>query len=89
MDKAIDLGRRHFIVATAATGGGLALGFSPFAAADAAEADAGEMPEFNPWLVIGADDTVTVRVTTPEIGNGAPTQIAMTITEELQCAFAR
>jgi len=89
MDRAIDLGRRRFIVATAVAGGGLAMGFSPFAAADAAKANAGEMPEFNPWLVIGADDSVTVRVTTPEIGNGAPTQIAMTVTEELQCDWSK
>jgi len=65
-------------------------------AADSAEADfLGPVPwgetdvlpgaEFTPWISIGADDIVTVRVATPEIGNGAMTQTPMLVAEELAC----
>ncbi len=89
--KAVNLGRRRFLVATAATGGGLALGFSTLAAADVVDATAapGAAPEFDAWLVISPDNVVTIRVPTPEIGNGAATQLAMTITEELHCDWTR
>src|SRR3546814_20850718 len=39
--------------------------------------------------LIGTDDTVTIRVPTPEIGNGAMTQVAMNVAEELQCDWSR
>src|SRR4029453_5096908 len=42
---------------------------------------------FTPWLNIGADDTVTVRVTAVDIGNGTLTQIASYIKEELDPAW--
>src|SRR5690606_258521 len=60
----IPLSRRQFIIAATALGGGLALGChydEPTAAASAAPA------EFNPWLVINPDNSVIIRVTTPEI----------------------
>ena len=44
---------------------------------------------FSAWLEIAADDTVTVHVPEPEIGNGAMTQVAMTIAEELNCDWTR
>ena len=82
----VKLNRRQFIVATAAVGGGLALGFHTNAAL--AATTAATSSEFNPWLVVHPDNTVTIRVTTPEIGTGAPTQLAMTICEELQCDWS-
>jgi isoquinoline 1-oxidoreductase beta subunit len=91
MGEPVDLGRRRFIVATAATGGGLALGFSaPLASAasvptgDAAAAGA----ELSPWLTIGRDGVVTVRAATPESGNGVMTQMAMYVAEELPCDWS-
>jgi isoquinoline 1-oxidoreductase subunit beta len=86
------LARREFLIATAVLGGGLALGIGR---ADAKNTTA-NLPwaggvatadEMSPWLEIAPDDIITVRVPCPEIGNGAMTQIAMNIAEELNCAW--
>jgi len=77
------LSRRDFIVAASAVGGGMALAIlpgMPFAASDAAKGS-----ELTPWIVIGADDTVTIRVPCPEAGTGGTTQVCMLVAEELQC----
>jgi isoquinoline 1-oxidoreductase beta subunit len=75
------LGRREFLVSTAIVGGGLALGIGSGIARTAAAAGV----ELSPWIEIAPDDIVTIRAPEPEIGNGAMTQIAMTVTEELNC----
>lgn len=88
-----ELSRRRFIVSTALAGGGMALGLTPSEAATVGSepwtvgGPAGA--EFTPWIAIGADDVVTVRVATPEIGNGAMTQTPMTIAEELNCDWSK
>jgi isoquinoline 1-oxidoreductase beta subunit len=91
MNQMIDLSRRHFLIGTAAVGGGMAIGvIAP--GGDALAAFANPQPwgsptgasEFTPWLAISPDGTITVRVAPPEIGNGVMTQVAMTINEELQ-----
>lgn len=92
MGEVIDPGRRRFVVTTAVAGGGLALGFSSSsmgAEAMAANQASATGSEFSPWLVIAPDGTVTVRVTTPECGNGAMTQMAMTVSEELACDWSK
>jgi len=43
----------------------------------------------NPWIVIGSDDIVTVRVPAPESGTGNTTQIAMYVAEELNCDWQK
>ncbi len=89
------LDRRDFLVGAVAVGGGMALGIVGRAVAASTEAnpwDAAKNPgsvEFNPWLSIAPDDTVTIEVATPEIGNGALTQCAMTVAEELQCGWSK
>lgn len=91
--NAIPLGRRQFMVAAAVTGGGMALGIGSANGATRAPLtgpwgpDAASGSEFGPWVEIAADDTITVRVPQPEIGNGATTQAAITLTEELECAW--
>jgi isoquinoline 1-oxidoreductase beta subunit len=45
--------------------------------------------EFTPWISIKPDNTVLVRVATPEIGNGVMTQAAMTVAEELHCDWSK
>jgi hypothetical protein len=70
------LSRRHFIVASAAAGGGLALGFKvPFGddvatAAPAANAGA----EVNAWVVIRPDDTCVIRIARTEMGKRVMTE---------------
>ncbi len=86
--------RRRFLVTSAVLGGGMALGIAPATgkAAPVAQlpwAGAKNGAEFSPWIEIAADDTVTVHVAEPEIGNGAMTQMAMTIAEELECDWAK
>src|SRR3981189_405372 len=87
------ISRRQFIVSSAAFGGGMALGVVSADSANAAflgpvpwvETDVLPGAELIPWISIGADDLVTVRVATPEIGNGAMTQTPMLVAEELAC----
>ena len=45
--------------------------------------------ELTPWIVIGADNTVTIRVPGPEAGTGGTTQVCMLVAEELQCDWAQ
>jgi len=82
--------RRQFLIGSAAVGGGMALGFvtqPSDAAAGSAKTAAGV--EFSPWISIAPDDTVTIQVATPEIGNGTLTQTAMTVAEELACDWSK
>lgn len=88
------LTRRAFLVTTAGFAGGMALGISTAEAENTSPGPWGLTPaigatEISAWIVIGADDSVTVRVPTPEIGNGVMTQTAMTVAEELACDWAK
>jgi len=92
MTVATSLSRRAFVVSVIAVGGGMALSVSQAHAAADLKAPWGvptpkSDAEFTPWLIIAPDDTVTVRVPTPEIGNGVMTQHCMTVAEELACAW--
>ena len=91
-----DLSRRQFVVATLATGGIMVLGLSQRIASAALsqirpwdETGADGSTEFTPWLGITPDDTVIVRVTTPDIGNGVLTQAAAFVMEELGCSWEK
>jgi isoquinoline 1-oxidoreductase beta subunit len=87
--------RRQFVVSVSLAAGGLALGIVSIKAQASISASGPWAPdaiagsELSPWVEIAADDTVTLRVPTPEIGNGAMTQIAMNVTEELACDWSR
>jgi isoquinoline 1-oxidoreductase beta subunit len=76
--------RREFIVTAAVVGGGMAVCIVPRAAGAAETAAATEL---TPWILIGADNTVTVRVPGPESGTGNSTQAAMFVAEELGCSW--
>lgn len=88
------INRRRFLVSTFMLGGGMALGVSA-CSSDSPEnsaslgSDSDSGAELSPWIEISADDWVTVHVPQPEIGNGTMTQVAMTITEELNCDWSR
>lgn len=93
MTAARKISRREFVIATSIISGGMGICILA-AEADRAERkprppDAPPGTELSPWIVILPDDTVLVRVPSPESGNGAATQIAMTIAEELQCDWNR
>jgi isoquinoline 1-oxidoreductase subunit beta len=97
VSESINLQRREFVISTASIGGGMALGLALTQEAQAAFSDdqpwSKSLPagvqEFTAWLSIAPDDTVTVRVPTPEIGNGVMTQVALTVTEELPCDWSK
>lgn len=79
------LTRRLFLTATAAVGGGLALGFRLPGGARAAT----KGTEVNAWIVIQPDDTVILRVARSEMGQGTFTGAPMLIAEELECDWAK
>lgn len=87
MKTVIQLSRREFILSAASVGGGMALSIATSRTLAAALAEP-KLSEINPWITIAPDDTVTIRVATPESGNGAMTQCAMTVTEELHCDWS-
>jgi isoquinoline 1-oxidoreductase beta subunit len=85
------------LISTAAVGGGLVLGFFlPGREAEAANI-AGQPwtsptqggNEINAWLVIGSDDTVTIRVAQSEMGEGVFTSMPMLVAEELECDWTK
>lgn len=81
------LTRRGFLISTAMVGGGLSL-WMLTKHANALGSDAAPS-ELDPWLSIGADDTVTLRLPLPESGNGASTLAAMSVVEELHCDWSK
>jgi isoquinoline 1-oxidoreductase subunit beta len=87
------INRRQFIIATATVGGGLMLGFF-LPSRRAAAATMASQPwtvftaggaEVNAWLIIGSDDSVTIRVAQSEMGEGVFTSMPMLVAEELEC----
>lgn len=97
MDTIENFSRRQFLVTTAVVAGGMGLGLSLSREADAATARNTPWPqpmgkdvvELNPYVTIAPDDTVVVRVTMPEMGNGAMTQACMNVAEELQADWSK
>ena len=86
MTSALDISRRNFLVSSAATVGGLALGFRiPFAEVAAAETAS----EVNAWVVVKPDDTVVIRIARVEMGQGTLTGLAQLVAEELDCDWSK
>src|SRR5437763_328279 len=89
--------RRQFLISTAAVGGSFILGFClPLRAASGADVAAQPWTppveggqEVNAWLVIGSDDTVTIRVAQSEMGQGVFTSLPMIVAEELECDWTK
>ena len=91
------ISRRRFLISTAAVGGGLVLGFF-LPGRETEAAHIAQQPwtpptpggnEINAWLVIGSDDTVTIRVAQSEMGEGVFTSMPMLVAEELECDWAK
>jgi isoquinoline 1-oxidoreductase subunit beta len=84
------LSRRKFMVASAAAGGGLALGFHlPFGADPVAAQGAAVGTEVNAWVVIKPDDSCVIRIARSEMGQGTLTGLAQLVAEELQCDWSK
>ena len=85
--------RRSFLKVSAATGGGLMLGFSWLASCTppAPEEVVQEMPDnwfdINGFLKIGDNGLVTIQSPNPEIGQNVKTAMPMIVAEELDVAW--
>jgi isoquinoline 1-oxidoreductase subunit beta len=83
----VPLSRRSFLVGVSAAGGSLTLALAiPFGPAPRAAAEA---PEVTAWLVIGRDDSITIRIARAEMGQGAQTGLALLVAEELECDWSK
>jgi isoquinoline 1-oxidoreductase subunit beta len=86
MKSALTLGRRNFLKASAAAGGGLILSFYISGSARLAEASTGPI-KLNSFLEIGTDGKVTFFCGQSEMGQGAHNALAMMIADELEVDF--
>src|SRR5258706_10659924 len=99
---ATEIDRREFLITTAAIGGGMALSLHVTDLFAAETAIAGNIVnarpwlppveggvEVNPWIVIGADDRVLIRVNQSDLGQGVLTSNPMMICEELECDWSK
>jgi isoquinoline 1-oxidoreductase beta subunit len=79
-----ELDRRSFLVRAVATGGGFLFGVAaPLASVPLHAGDS--LHELTCWVLVAADNTVTIRTARSEMGQGALTGLAMLIAEELEC----
>lgn len=80
------IARRTFLIGAAAIAGGVAVGYyyyrKPFANPLEGDLAAGEAT-FNPYVKIGADNTVTLVAPRAEMGQGISTTLAAMVAEEL------
>ncbi len=91
--KTAGMDRREFFITTAAVSGALVVGCGWPRRGDAVGVTTpaapwyreSTIPEINAWIVIAPDDTVTIRISQTELGQGVWTACAMMISEELQC----
>ncbi|HYI04589.1 MAG TPA: molybdopterin cofactor-binding domain-containing protein, partial [Reyranella sp.] len=79
------LGRRGFLVSSAAVAGGFSLGFSIPSEADAQS----PVKELNAWVVIHPDDKVVIRIARSEMGQGTLTGLCQLLAEELECDWSK
>src|SRR5713101_1606141 len=86
--KAPKIGRRSFIMGTAAVGGGLVLGLKIPFGPNVVRAQDGS-PEITAWVVIRPDDTVVIRIARSEMGQGTLTGLAQMVAEELECNWSK
>jgi isoquinoline 1-oxidoreductase beta subunit len=82
------LTRRAFLTATAAAGGGLAIGFYLPDSGGRAVSAAG-LFEPNVWVRINADDSVRIMLSMLEMGQGVMTAMPMLLAEELDIDWNR
>jgi isoquinoline 1-oxidoreductase beta subunit len=83
-----DLSRRHFLLASAAAGGGLLVGLGQ--PAEAGDVNPAKQPgAVNPYIRIAPDGLVTVLVPRADMGQGIHHALAMIAAEELDADWAK
>ncbi|RUZ53370.1 molybdopterin cofactor-binding domain-containing protein, partial [Mesorhizobium sp. M7A.F.Ca.US.007.01.1.1] len=86
------IARRTFLIGAAAVAGGVAVGYyyyrKPFPNPLEAELGKGEAT-FNPYVKIGADNTITIVAPRAEMGQGISTTLAAMVAEELDVGLDR
>ena len=93
--KNLAITRRKFIITTSVVAGGMVLGFHLPTKAKAAAVEGQPWmgttggDEVNAWLVIGQDNSVTIRVGQSEMGEGIFTSLPMIVAEELECDWSK
>jgi isoquinoline 1-oxidoreductase beta subunit len=84
MSQAMEMKRRTFIQSVATVGGALVVGFHlPSRYASAAT----DGPELNAWVHVAPDNTVTLRASQSEMGQGPTNGNLMMFAEEMECAW--
>jgi len=78
------LSRRAFIKVSAVAGGGLMLGFSSSRSTSLAEP-----LDFNPFILISPDGSITLYSPNPEVGQGVKTAMPLIVAEELDADWSR
>jgi len=85
--------RRAFVGAGTVAGGGFLLGVAGFTFAPSRHSlvgdDAAARGQLTTWITVAPDDTVTVLIPHCEMGQGAPTALAMMAAEEMEADWAR
>src|SRR5258708_13292753 len=76
--------RRDFLKVSATVGGGFALQLTVPAPVFAQAAAKTKGPELTAWIVIGADNSVLIRVARSAMGQGSSTGLPMLVAEELE-----
>lgn len=91
--RKVEVDRRQFLLTSFAVGGTMMIGLTPAGRAVAAPVlepwQQAQGTEFTALLSIAPDNTVTVRGTTPDIGNGTMTAPAMFVKEELDIDWSK
>ena len=94
MQQSSSTTRRDFLKVTTLAGGGLLLGFSWFSAASETPALINKIPfagslNFNSYLSIAADGTITILSPNPELGQNIMTSFPMIVAEELDADWTK
>ncbi|WP_215225725.1 xanthine dehydrogenase family protein molybdopterin-binding subunit [Echinicola shivajiensis] len=84
MKSTMNLSRRNFMKVSAASGGGLILGFNWLSSCkNPTSEQMAEMVDINAFVKIDTNGTVTLMAPNPEIGQGVKTALPMIVAEEL------
>ena len=86
------MNRRGFLKTSAATAGGLLVGFylpesSRLKSQTTAQTNAPQ--RLNAFVRVGSDDSVTLTIHRAELGQGSVTSLSMLLAEELECDWAK